>query len=90
MHYYSLLTVPVLLCAMLLIAASFSLRLTRRGGIGLTLAGGVAAGFLFFFTVEVMEPFGLNGTLPVSLAAVAPTAVFVMLGVSLLFHLEDG
>lgn len=90
MHYYSLLTVPVLLCAMLLIAASFSLRLTRRGGIGLTLAGGVAAGFLFFFSVEVMEPFGLNGTLPVSLAAVAPTAVFVMLGVSLLFHLEDG
>lgn len=90
LHFYTLLASPVLLCAMLLIAASFSLRLTRRGGIGAMLAGGVAAGFLLYFTVELMQPFGLNGTLPVPLAAWAPTAVFVMLGVSLLFHLEDG
>lgn len=90
LHFYTLLSSPILLCAMLLIAASFSLRLTRRGGIGVMLAGGVAAGFLLYFTVELMQPFGLNGTLPVPLAAWAPTAVFVMLGVSLLFHLEDG
>lgn len=90
LHFYSLLASPVLLCAMLLIAASFSLRLTRRGGIGLTLAGGVAAGFLLYFSVEIIQPFGLNGTLPVQLAAWAPTAVFAMLGISLLFHLEDG
>lgn len=90
LHFYSLLASPILLCAMLLIAASFSLRLTRRGGIGLTLAGGVAAGFLLYFSVEVMQPFGLNGTLPVQLAAWAPTAIFAMLGISLLFHLEDG
>jgi lipopolysaccharide export system permease protein len=90
LHFYTLLASPILLCAMLLIAASFSLRLTRRGGIGVMLAGGVAAGFLLYFTVELMQPFGLNGTLPVPLAAWAPTAVFVMLGVSLLFHLEDG
>lgn len=90
LHFYTLLASPVLLCAMLLIAASFSLRLTRRGGIGIMLAGGVAAGFLLYFTVELMQPFGLNGTLPVPLAAWAPTVVFVMLGISLLFHLEDG
>ena len=90
LHFYTLLSSPILLCAMLLIAASFSLRLTRRGGIGVMLAGGVAAGFLLYFTVELMQPFGLNGTLPVPLAAWAPTAVFIMLGVSLLFHLEDG
>lgn len=90
LHFYTLLSSPILLCAMLLIAASFSLRLTRRGGIGVMLAGGVAAGFLLYFTVELMQPFGLNGTLPVPLAAWAPTAVFVMLGISMLFHLEDG
>lgn len=90
LHFYTLLASPILLCAMLLIAAAFSLRLTRRGGIGFMLAGGVAAGFLLYFVVELMQPFGLNGTLPVPLAAWAPTAVFVMLGVSLLFHLEDG
>lgn len=90
LHFYSLLATPILLCAMLLIAASFSLRLTRRGGIGMMLAGGVAAGFLLYFSVEIMQPFGLNGTLPVQLAAWAPTVIFTMLGVSLLFHLEDG
>ncbi|MEK9968403.1 MAG: LPS export ABC transporter permease LptG [Ferrovibrio sp.] len=90
LHFYTLLASPILLCAMLLIAASFSLRLTRRGGIGVMLAGGVASGFLLYFTVELMQPFGLNGTLPVPLAAWAPTVVFVMLGISLLFHLEDG
>lgn len=90
LHYYSLLASPALLCAMLLIAASFSLRLTRRGGIGIMLAGGVGAGFLLYLSVELMQPFGLNGTLPILLAAWAPTVVFVLLGVSLLFHLEDG
>ena len=90
LHFYSLLALPVLLCAMLLVAASFSLRLARGGGIGFMLAGGVAVGFLFYFSVELMQPFGLNGTLPVPLAAWAPTAVFVMLGISRLFHLEDG
>lgn len=90
LHFYSLLALPVLLCAMLLVAASFSLRLARGGGIGFMLAGGVAVGFLFYFSVELMQPFGLNGALPVPLAAWAPTAVFVMLGISRLFHLEDG
>jgi len=90
LHFYTLLATPVLLCAMLLVAASFSLRLARRGGIGFMLAGGVAVGFLLYFSVELMQPFGLNGTLPVQLAAWAPTAIFVMLGVSRLFHLEDG
>lgn len=90
LHFYSLLATPVLLCAMLLIAASFSLRLTRGGGIGLMLAGGVAVGFLLYFSVELMQPFGLNGTLPAPLAAWAPTIVFAMLGISRLFHLEDG
>lgn len=90
LYFYSLLSLPLLLCGMLLIAASFSLRLTRRGGIGVMLSGGVAAGFLLYFSVELVQPFGLNGTIPAPLAAWAPTVIFLMLGVSLLFHLEDG
>lgn len=90
LHYQTLLAVPLLLCAMLLIAASFSLRLTRRGGIGLMLGLGVGVGFLLYFVIELVQPFGLNGTLPVALAAWAPTGICLMLGGSLLFHLEDG
>src|SRR3546814_7956744 len=52
LHFYSLLALPVLLCAMLLVAASFSLRLARGGGIGFMLAGGVAVGFFFYRSEE--------------------------------------
>lgn len=90
LHYQSLLAIPMMLCAMLLIAASFSLRLTRRGGIGAMLGLGVGVGFLLYFVIELVQPFGLNGTLPVILAAWAPTGICLMLGGSLLFHLEDG
>ncbi len=90
LHFHSLLAAPFLLCAMLLVAASFSLRLTRRGGTGLMLGLGVGVGFLLYFTIELVQPFGLNGTLPVPLAAWAPTGICLMLGLSMLFHLEDG
>ncbi|MBX3456374.1 LPS export ABC transporter permease LptG [Ferrovibrio sp.] len=90
LHFQTLLAVPLLLCAMLLIAASFSLRLTRRGGTGALLGLGVGVGFLLYFSIELVQPFGLNGTLPVGLAAWAPTGICLMLGISLLFHMEDG
>jgi len=90
LHFQTLLAAPFLLCAMLLIAASFSLRLTRRGGVGVMLGLGVGVGFLLYFTIELVQPFGLNGTLPVVLAAWAPTGICLMLGLSMLFHLEDG
>ncbi|WP_428247512.1 LPS export ABC transporter permease LptG [Ferrovibrio sp.] len=90
LHFQTLLAAPFLLCAMLLIAASFSLRLTRRGGVGVMLGLGVGVGFLLYFTIELVQPFGLNGTLPVALAAWAPTGICLMLGLSMLFHLEDG
>lgn len=90
LHLQALLAIPFLLCAMLLIAASFSLRLSRRGGVGWLLGAGVGVGFLLYFMIELVQPFGINGSLPVPLAAWAPTLISLMLGFSLLFHLEDG
>ena len=90
LHLHSTIAVPFLLCAMVLIAAPFSLRLTRRGGTGLMLAGGVLAGFAFYFISRLTSALGLSADVPVVLAAWSPTAISAFLGLAMLFHLEDG
>lgn len=90
LHWHALLSVPVLLCAMVLIAAPFSLRLARRGGTGLLIAGGALTGFVLYVLTDVVLAFGLAGTLPALLAAWAPALISVALGLALLLHLEDG
>lgn len=90
LHFQSLLAVPLLLAAMVLVAATFSLRPPRLGGAGALLISGIGAGFALFFLTKLVGALGQNGTIPVVLAAWAPTAVFTMLGVTMLLHLEDG
>jgi len=90
LHWYSLLSVPVLLCAMVLIAAPFSLRSARRGGAGLMIAGGAVTGFALYALSDVVLAFGQAGTLPAPLAAWAPALISVALGFASLLHLEDG
>lgn len=89
-HWHAILATPMLLCAMVLIAATFSLRLTRRGGSGLLIIGGLLAGFLLFFLTDVVLALGLSGSIPVILSAWAPAGVFTLLGLAMLLHLEDG
>jgi len=90
LHWHNLLSTPLLLTAMILLAATFSLRPTRRGGTGLLLGAGVSTGFLLYFISDVVHAFGIAGNLPVILAAWSPTGICTLLGLSLLLHLEDG
>jgi lipopolysaccharide export system permease protein len=90
LHWHSLLSGPMLLFAMVLLAASFSLRLTRKGGVGLLMVGGVGAGFLLYFLTDVSLALGMSGGIPVILAAWAPALTSTLLGLATLLHLEDG
>lgn len=90
LHFHTQLAVPLLLCAMVLIAATFSLRPTRRGGTTYMISGGVVAGFLLFFISDIVFALGLSATIPVILAAWTPAGVSSMLGAAMLLHLEDG
>lgn len=90
LRFHALLALPVLAGTMVLVAAGFSMRPVRRGGIALMVSGGVAAGFALFVLTKVVGEFGVGGTVPVILAAWTPTAVGLMLAVSMLLHLEDG
>lgn len=89
-HYQALLALPVFLAAMVLLAATFSLRPQRFGGTGAMIALGVAAGFFIFFMESMLQAFGISQKIPVYLAAWTPALVSLLLGSTALLHLEDG
>ncbi len=89
-QFQSLLALPVLTLAMALLAAGFSMRHNRRGGVAQMIAAGVAAGFALFVVDRVSNEFGEAGSLPVVLAAWAPAVSGLLLALALLLHLEDG
>ena len=90
LDWNSRLAQPFLLCAMVLLAATFSLRHARRGGTMAMVAAGVGTGFLLFFMSDVIGALGASGSIPVILAAWSPAAISGLLGAAVLFHLEDG
>jgi lipopolysaccharide export system permease protein len=89
-HWHTLLSSPLLLLAMVLIAATFSLRLTRRGYTGLLIVAGVFSGLVLYVVTDVVLALGLAGSVPAVLAAWTPAGVSALLGAATLFHLEDG
>lgn len=90
LHWQSLLASPFLLAGTVLIAAIFSLRLPRRGKIGILVVAGVMTGFLMHFFTDLIYALGSAGTLPVALAAWTPAMVVAMIGTALLLQVEDG
>jgi lipopolysaccharide export system permease protein len=90
LQLHALLAEPILLAAMVLIAATFSLRSTRRGGTIVLVGAGVLAGFFLFLLTNVIQALGLGASVPVTLAAWTPAGVSLLAGITSLLHLEDG
>ncbi|MEL6766261.1 MAG: LPS export ABC transporter permease LptG [Pseudomonadota bacterium] len=90
MHWHSLLAIPVVFCAMVLIGAAFSMRHVRFGGLGAMALGCVFAGFGYFFLSDLAQALGASGTVPVLVAAWAPPTAAVLFALGLLLQLEDG
>ncbi|MCO4054530.1 MAG: LPS export ABC transporter permease LptG [Bosea sp.] len=81
---------PVLLLAMILVAATVSLRFFRFGGVARMVLGGVIAGFVLYVATELTEDLGANGIIGPAMAAWLPAILGSLLGVLALLHLEDG
>lgn len=86
----ALLARPLLLVAMVLVAASVSLRFFRFGGVARMVLSGVAAGFMLYVATELMQDLGASGLVGPSLAAWFPAVVGSLLGTLALLHQEDG
>jgi lipopolysaccharide export system permease protein len=84
------LALPLLLVAMVLVGAGFTMRHTRFGGTGPMILGALLMGFSLFFIRNFAQVLGENGQLPVYLAAWSPPIAATLLALALILHMEDG
>ncbi|NHK27416.1 LPS export ABC transporter permease LptG [Parvularcula flava] len=90
LRYHDLLALPIKLLAMVLIAASFSMKPVRSGGTVRLVLWGIAAGFLLFISAEISNATAEARLVPVVLAAWAPVFIAGLLALTFLFNTEDG
>jgi len=84
------LSTPLLLVAMVLIGAGFTMRHARFGRTGVMVLMALLMGFTLYFIRNFAAILGENGQIPVVIAAWAPPLAAVLLPLGLLLHLEDG
>jgi lipopolysaccharide export system permease protein len=81
---------PLLLAAMVLLAAGFTMRHSRLGRTGPRVLGALIAGFALFVLRNFAQLLGNQGQIPIALAAWSPPAVTLFFAVGLILALEDG
>lgn len=90
LQLHQLLATPVLFAAMSILAAAFSLRLLRLGGLAALAGAGVALGVVVFFLNQFSMALGRADLLPPFVAAWTPPILALLAGVTLLCYTEDG
>jgi len=90
LRYNTLLSRPIVLLAMVLIAAIVSLRFSRSREVGNMIMAGVGVGFMLYVVSKIAWDLGSGGIVPPPLAAWLPAIVTVLIGATALLHLEDG
>jgi lipopolysaccharide export system permease protein len=81
---------PLMFAAMSILAAAFSLRLVRLGGLAMMAGSGVGLGFVLFFLNEFCGALGSAGAIPPFAAAWTPPLLALLSGFTLLCYTEDG
>lgn len=90
LRFEQLLATPVMFAAMTVLAAAFSLRLVRLGGLAGLAGAGVGLGFVVFFFNQFSGALGRADIIPLFAAAWAPALVALLSGLTLLCYTEDG
>ncbi|MEP3672651.1 MAG: LPS export ABC transporter permease LptG [Hyphomicrobiales bacterium] len=90
LQFNTLLAQPFFFIAIVVIAATVSLRFIRSGNVNGLIASGIAAGFTLFVLRSLAEDLGSSGVVQPVLAAWLPTLLALVLGFTVLLHQEDG
>jgi lipopolysaccharide export system permease protein len=90
LQFYQLLARPFLLAAMVLLAASVSLRFFRFGGVQKMVLSGVSAGFLLFVLSKITDDMSKSELISPLVAAWTPVLVGGLTGFVVLLFQEDG
>jgi len=81
---------PIMLVAMVLIGAGFSMRHSRFGQTGVMVLVAVFSAFLLYSMQSIAESLGSAQKISIFLAAWGPPSAGILLTLGLLLHLEDG
>jgi lipopolysaccharide export system permease protein len=90
MQYALLLSRPMLLMAMVILAATVSLRSFRSGGTQTMVIAGMVGGIGFFLLTEVSRQVGVAGLVSAATAAWMPISLALLVSLTVLLHQEDG
>jgi lipopolysaccharide export system permease protein len=90
MQYALLTSRPMLLMAMVILAATVSLRSFRSGGTQTMVVTGMVGGIGFFLLTEVSRQIGVAGLVSATAAAWMPISVALLVSLTVLLHQEDG
>ena len=90
LQYHKLIALPFLLAAMVMLAASVSLRFFRFGGVQKMVLSGVGAGFLLYVLSKVTEDLSKAELMHPIAAAWLPVCVGGLTGFLALLYQEDG
>jgi len=89
--YYQIeLATPVLLAAMVMLGAAFSMRHARSGGTGFMVMITVLLGLAVYIVQDFAEILGSNGAISIMAAAWGPPMATLFLALGLVLHMEDG
>jgi lipopolysaccharide export system permease protein len=90
MQHALLVARPALLIAMVILAATVSLRSFRSGGIQTMVLMGLVGGIGLFLLAEVSRQIGASGLISPMLAVWVPIGVSLLVSLTVLLHQEDG
>lgn len=90
-YFYTLLFMPLVLCAMLFISAIFSISPKRnQSNLAVKLSGGVLIGFGVFFLDQVIIAMGASGRIPLFISAISIPVIAILFCITVLLYHEDG
>jgi lipopolysaccharide export system permease protein len=90
LQFHKLVSRPFLFAAMVLLAAAFSLRFARMGGVQKMVLGGVLSGFLLYVLSKITEDMSKTELLSPATAAWTPVLIGGLTGFLVLLYQEDG
>ncbi len=90
LQYQTLLSRPLWMIAMVLLAATCSLQSFRFGNVQKMIFFGLITGFIFFVFAQISKNMGLSGHTSAILAAWGPATIACLVAASVLIHQEDG
>ena len=90
LQFDQLLATPLMFAGMSVLAAAFSLRLMRLGGLARLAAAAAALGFAIFFLNQLCNALGRADVIPPFFAAFTPPLLALLSGFTMLCYTEDG